>query len=87
MSHLILGREVREQAENEPMWYNVNALVSHWQEKLGLLSEEGWIPAEKYEAAVKRNESLKAEFSDDGCPDELEKIERGWPFQDHETFF
>lgn len=52
-----------------------------------MLSEEGWIPAEKYEAAVKRNESLKAEFSDDGCPDELEKIERGWPFQDHETFF
>lgn len=77
-------KEARDQAENEPMWYNLNALVSHWRDELGGLSEEGWLPAEMYGAAVKRNESLKAEFSEGGSPDELEKIKRGWPFQDHD---
>lgn len=41
----------------------------------------------RYEAAVRRTESLKAEFSDGGSPDELEKVERGCPFQDYEEFF
>ncbi|KAJ6179468.1 serine/threonine protein kinase [Penicillium mononematosum] len=40
-----------------------------------------------YDYATKRNQSLKAEFSDGGSADELEKIKRGWPFQDHEEFF
>ena len=80
-------QEARDQAENEPMWYNLNELVSHWRSELGGLSEEGWIPAEKYDDAVKRNESLKAEFEENGSPDELEKVRRGWPFQDHEEFF
>lgn len=78
---------VREHLENEPMWYNLNHLVSHWRDELGGLSEEGWLPVEKYDAAVKRNESLKADFSEGGSPDELEKLKRGWPFQDHEEFF
>jgi hypothetical protein len=77
-------QETRDQAENEPMWYNLNTLVSHWRDELGRLSEEGWLPAERYDAAVLRNESLKAEFSDGGSVDELEKINRGWPFRDHE---
>lgn len=38
--------ETRGQAESDPMWYNLNALVSHWHEELGGFSEEGWIPAE-----------------------------------------
>lgn len=80
-------QEARDQAENEPMWYKLNALVSHWRDELGGLSEEGWLPAGKYDAAVKRNGSLKAEFSDGGSPDELENIKQGWPFQDHEEFF
>ncbi|KAE8150844.1 serine/threonine protein kinase [Aspergillus avenaceus] len=80
-------QETGYQAENEPMWCNLNALVSHWRDELGGLSEEGWLPAEKYDAAVKRNESLKAEFSDGGSPEELEKVKRGWPFQDHKEFF
>lgn len=81
------AQEAREQAENEPMWYKLNELVSHWRDELGGLTEEGWIPAEKYDSAVKRNKSLKAEFSEGGSADELEKIKRGWPFQDHEEFF
>ncbi|KAL2865238.1 phosphotransferase enzyme family protein [Aspergillus lucknowensis] len=80
-------QETRYQAENEPMWYKLNALVSHWRSELGGLSEEGWLSAEKYHAAVIRYETLKAEFSDGGSPDELEKIKRGWLFQDHEDFF
>ncbi|PLB51514.1 serine/threonine protein kinase [Aspergillus steynii IBT 23096] len=80
-------QESDDQTENEPMWYNLNALVSHWRDELGGLSEEGWLPSDKYDSAVKRNESLKAEFAEGGSPDELEKIRRGWPFQDHEEFF
>ncbi|KAJ5575573.1 serine/threonine protein kinase [Penicillium sp. DV-2018c] len=80
-------QEIRELTENEPMWYNLNLLVNHWRDELGGLSEEGWVQAEQYDFAVKRNESLRAEFSQGGSADELEKIKRGWPFQDHEEFF
>lgn len=79
--------ELAEQSENEPMWYNLNHLVSHWRDELGGLSEEGWVRADNYDYAVKRNGALKAEFSEGGSADELEKINRGWPFQDHEEFF
>lgn len=80
-------QEVEEQKENEPMWYNLNTLVNHWRDELGGLSEDGWVRTEQYGDAVKRNESLRAEFSEGGSVDELEKIKRGWPFQDHEEFF
>ncbi|PKY06695.1 hypothetical protein P168DRAFT_295685 [Aspergillus campestris IBT 28561] len=80
-------QEVREQAESERMWYDLNALVGHWRRELGGLSEEGWIPAENYDAAVQRNESLREEFSDGASPDELGKIRRGWPFRDLEDFY
>lgn len=80
------GQEIKEQSENEPMWYNLNMLVNHWRDELGGLSEEGWIRTEQYDYAIKRNESLKAEFSKGGSADELEQIKRGWPFQDHEEF-
>ncbi|PYI29808.1 serine/threonine protein kinase [Aspergillus indologenus CBS 114.80] len=79
--------ELAEQSENEPMWYQLNHLVSHWRDELGGISEEGWVSTEKYDHAVKRNDSLKAEFAEGGSPDELDKIKRGWPFQDHEEFF
>ncbi|KAJ6110161.1 serine/threonine protein kinase [Penicillium sp. IBT 16267x] len=79
--------ELAEQSENEPMWYKLNHLVSHWRDELGGMSEEGWVSTEKYDHAVKRNDSLKAEFSEGGSADELENIKRGWPFQDHEEFF
>lgn len=80
-------QEIEKQAETEPMWYNLNKLVDHWRDELGGLSEEGWIRTDKYDYAIKRNESLRAEFSEGGSVDELEKIERGWPFQDREEFF
>ncbi|KAL3475579.1 serine/threonine protein kinase [Aspergillus californicus] len=80
-------REYHDREENEAMWYKLNTLVSYWREELGGLSEEGWLPADKYDAAVRRNESLKAEFSEGASSDELEKIEQGWPFRDHEEVF
>jgi hypothetical protein len=79
--------EVSDQAEKEEMWYKLNQLVAHWREELGKISEEGWIPAEQYEAAVKRNKELKAEFADGGSPDEIQKIERGRPFKDRAEFY
>jgi hypothetical protein len=33
--------EVTKQAEDEPMWYNLNELVAHWRDELAGLSEEG----------------------------------------------
>ena len=80
-------QEISEQTENEPMWYNLNMLVNHWRDELGGLSEEGWVRTEQYDSAVKRNRSLRAEFAEGGSADELEKINRGWPFQDQEEFF
>lgn len=68
------------------MWDNLNRLVEHRRDELGGLSEEGWIRTEQYDYATKRNQSLKAEFFKGGSADELEKIKRGWPFQDHEFF-
>jgi len=80
-------QEIREQTENETMWYNLNMLANHWRDDLGGLSEEGWVRTEQYDYAVRRNESLRAEFSEGASADELEKIKRGWPFQDHEELF
>lgn len=80
-------QEVRGQVESEPMRYDLNALVGHWRSELGGLSEERWIPAGKYDAAVQRNESLKKEFMDGASPDGSEKIRHGWPFQNHEEFY
>ena len=81
------GQEIREMMENEPVWCNLNAVVGRWRDELGVLSEEGWVPAEKYDAAVERNGSLRAEIADGASLDELEGIRRGWPFRDHEEFF
>ncbi|GAQ37990.1 hypothetical protein PDIG_16970 [Aspergillus niger] len=80
-------QEVTDQAESEQTWYNLNILINKWRDELGGLSEEGWLPAQRYEAAVKRNKSLMAEFSDGASPDELEKVKRGWPFQDHDELY
>ncbi|KAF3484117.1 serine/threonine protein kinase [Arthroderma uncinatum] len=79
--------EIRKQTDDDPMWCNLNALVSHWREELGGLTEEGWVRTEAYDDAVKRNQSLIEEFSEGGSTDELGKIKRGWPFQDREEFF
>ncbi|RAK92858.1 phosphotransferase enzyme family protein [Aspergillus costaricaensis CBS 115574] len=80
-------QEVNDQAESEQTWYNLNILINQWRDELGGLSEEGWLPAQRYEAAMKRNKSLMAEFSDGASPDELEKVKRGWPFQDHDELY
>ncbi|KAJ5737217.1 uncharacterized protein N7483_002342 [Penicillium malachiteum] len=43
--------------ENEEMWYNLNKLVAHWRDELGL-TEEGWVRTEQYDFAAERNKSL-----------------------------
>ncbi|GLI80625.1 hypothetical protein PoHVEF18_008980 [Penicillium ochrochloron] len=81
------GQEIKEQSESEEMWYNLNKLVNHWREELGGISEEGWVQNELFDYAIERNHFLRAGFSQGGSSDELERIERGWPFQDREEFF
>lgn len=57
-------QEVRETMENEPVWCKLNTVVDRWRDELGVLSEEGWVPVDKHDAVVVRNESLRAEVSD-----------------------
>ncbi|GAT25944.1 phosphotransferase enzyme family protein [Aspergillus luchuensis] len=80
-------QEANDQAESEQTWYNLNILINQWRDELGGLSEERWLPAQRYEAAVKRNKSLMAEFSDGASPDELEKLKQGLPFQGHDELY
>ncbi|RJE23333.1 hypothetical protein PHISCL_04319 [Aspergillus sclerotialis] len=75
--------EVRDQIENERIWLDLNRMLCYWTNELGGPSEEGWLPAEKYDAAVKGNKLLRAQLLDCSGSDESGKIERGWLFQDH----
>ncbi|KAM5445614.1 hypothetical protein MaudCBS49596_007350 [Microsporum audouinii] len=79
--------ELKKHSEDEPMWFDLTALVNHWRGELGGLNEEGWIKSEMYEHAKKKNKALKESFISDADPDEVENVVQGWPFQDKEEFF
>ena len=79
--------ELKQHSEDEPMWFDLTALVNHWRDELCGLSEEGWVRSEMYDHAVEKNKALKAKFSNEADPDEIEKVAQGWPFQDKEEFF
>ncbi|EER45819.1 phosphotransferase enzyme family protein [Histoplasma capsulatum H143] len=66
--------ELKKHFEEEPTWFNATALVNYWRDELGGLSEEGWVRTEKYNHAVKQNETVKSKFFDDADPNEKEKI-------------
>ncbi|EGE06670.1 phosphotransferase enzyme family protein [Trichophyton equinum CBS 127.97] len=79
--------ELKKHSEDEPMWFDLNALVNHWRDELGGLNEEGWIRSEMYNSALEKNKALKQKFINDADPDEVEKVANGWPFQDKEEYF
>jgi hypothetical protein len=79
--------ELKEHSEDEPTWFDLTALVNHWRDQLGGMSEEGWVRSEMYDHALERNQALKEKFSNDAEPDEIEQVTKGWPFQDKEEFF
>ncbi|EZF69676.1 hypothetical protein H105_07906 [Trichophyton soudanense CBS 452.61] len=79
--------ELKKHSEDEPMWFDLTALVNYWRDELGGLSEEGWIRSEMFDHAMKKNKELKEKFINDADPDEVENVVKGWPFQDKEEFF
>ncbi|WEW59016.1 hypothetical protein PRK78_004484 [Emydomyces testavorans] len=79
--------ELKKHSEDEPMWFDLTALVNHWRDELGGVNEEGWVRSEVYEHAKEKNKALKEQFINDADPDEVEKVTQGWPFQDKEEFF
>ncbi|GBF63939.1 hypothetical protein TMEN_6607 [Trichophyton mentagrophytes] len=78
--------ELKKHSKDEPMWIDLTALVNYWRDELGGLSEEGWIRSEMFDHAMKKNKELKKKFINDADPDEVEKVAKGWLFQDKEEF-
>ncbi|KAK2759064.1 Phosphotransferase enzyme [Arachnomyces sp. PD_36] len=79
--------EVEKHREDEAMWFNLNLLLNNWRDKMGGVSEEGWVRTEAYDLAVEKNKELKAQCIKEADPDEVDSIKLGWPFRDREEFF
>lgn len=82
-------QELEEFHKNENILFCLNATVNHWREQMGGASEEGWVGAEQYEGAVKRNQELKEEMLAAAGNDEedIESIQNRWFFRDHEEIY
>lgn len=49
------------------------------------MGQDGWVRSEPYERVVEMNRQLKKEWVDEaGDEEDVESVERYWPFQDHE---
>ncbi|KAK2841602.1 hypothetical protein FQN49_006094 [Arthroderma sp. PD_2] len=51
--------ELKELEANETMWFGLNTLMNHWREKIGGISEDGWVASNRYDEAVKKTKELK----------------------------
>lgn len=79
--------EVQKHTDDEPMWFDLNALVNYWRSELHGVSEDGWVRSEVYDDAVRVNRELRAKFGEGASEDELGDIRRGWPFREREEGF
>ncbi|KAK2812216.1 hypothetical protein FQN50_001574 [Emmonsiellopsis sp. PD_5] len=79
--------EVQKHHEDESMWFKLNLLVNNWRDRMGGVSEEGWVRTEAYTHAAEKNNEIKAQCLREADPDEVDSINLGWPFQDREEFF
>jgi hypothetical protein len=75
--------EVYEQEEN---LYAVNTVVNYWHDRVGGVTEEGWISNEGYDEAVRKIAELKEELiaTADGDEEDLRLMEKPWLFRDRE---
>jgi hypothetical protein len=66
--------EIYEQEEN---LFTVNTVVNYWHERVGGLTEEGWISNEGYDEAVRKIAELKEELiaTADGDEEDLRLME------------
>ncbi|PGH15924.1 hypothetical protein AJ79_02091 [Helicocarpus griseus UAMH5409] len=66
--------EVDTHYEKEPTWFQMNGI-----------GDDGWVRAEDYEDAVKKNVELKQILLDGSdMPEEVRCVQEQWPFQDHD---
>jgi hypothetical protein len=65
--------ELQEHVEQESEWNAGAALVDHWRQQLGDMSEEGWVRTEVYEHAVVTNQELKKTWLGEAGDDEKER--------------
>ncbi|KAL2840323.1 kinase-like domain-containing protein [Aspergillus pseudodeflectus] len=70
----------------EEQLFALNSLVNYWLDRVGGVSEEGWISDDRYDEAVRNIAELKAELiaTAEGDEEDLRLLEKGCLFRDRE---
>lgn len=78
--------ELQEFSEQEGLWFQLNAAVNLWREQIGGASEDNRISNEQYEEAARKVDELKESLIalGEGDQEDIDLLEKGWPFRDHE---
>jgi hypothetical protein len=78
--------ELAEFHEQEEQLFALNSLVNYWFNRVGGVSEEGWVSNDRYDEAVRNTAELKAELiaTAEGDEEDLRLLEKGWLFRDRE---
>ncbi|CAG8935063.1 unnamed protein product [Penicillium salamii] len=78
--------ELDEFSEQEKLWFDLNKVVNHWREQIGVLSEDGWLGNELFEEAVRKTTELEDSLiaSAEGDMEDIDLLKKGWPFKDRE---
>lgn len=76
--------EVDMYYEQEPTWFQMNALMEYWRSELQV-SDDGWVKSESYDELVEKSKEMKQELIEaSDTPEEVRCVQEQWPFQDHE---
>lgn len=76
--------ELNDFYEQEKLWFDLNKVVNHWREQIGVLSEDGWLGKELFEEAVRKSAELEVSLiaSAEGDKEDIDLLRKGWPFRD-----
>jgi hypothetical protein len=76
--------ELEEFAEKEELWFQLNTTVNLWRDQISV-SEDGWISNKQYKNAARKVAELKKSLIaiSEGDQEEINLLEKGWPFRDH----
>lgn len=72
--------------EQEKLWFDLNKVVDHWREQIGVLSEDGWISKDLFDEAVQKSAELEMSLiaSAEGDEEDINLLKKGWPFRDRD---
>ncbi|KAJ5799715.1 kinase-like protein [Penicillium psychrosexuale] len=72
--------------EQEKLWFNINKVVDHWREQIGVTSEDGWVSNEHFEEAVRKSAELESSLIAiaEGDKEDIDLLRKGWPFRDRD---